>query len=271
MKDFDNEKFIYYMTGRKLDNSVFPGPDKKEHLLLEVKNISAKSLFKNISFDLYAGEIIGITGLLGSGRSELAKALFGMVPLYEGEIHIEGRTVKLKGVQDAIKNGVACVPEDRLTEGLFMPHSIGKNVMVSSYRKMIDKFGFISDRKIDEEVTRWIDELKIVTPSGQLPVQALSGGNQQKVVIAKWIETEPKILILNSPTVGVDVGSKADIHAYARKLAGRGMGVIIISDDISEVLQNCNRILVMNKGRITHVCETKDVMDMQLSAMLVEG
>ena len=271
MKDFDNEKFIYYMTGRKLDNSVFPGPDKKEHLLLEVKNISAKSLFKNISFDLYAGEIIGITGLLGSGRSELAKALFGMVPLYEGEIHIEGKTVKLKGVQDAIKNGIACVPEDRLTEGLFMPHSIGKNVMVSAYRKMIDKFGFISDRKIDEEVTRWIDELKIVTPSGQLPVQALSGGNQQKVVIAKWIETEPKILILNSPTVGVDVGSKADIHAYARKLAGRGMGVIIISDDISEVLQNCNRILVMNKGRITHVCETKDVTDMRLSAMLVEG
>lgn len=96
----------------------------------------------------------------------------------------------------------------------------------------------------------------------QLPVQALSGGNQQKVVIAKWIETEPKILILNSPTVGVDVGSKADIHAYARKLAGQGMGVIIISDDISEVLQNCNRILVMNKGRVTHVCETKGVTDM---------
>ena len=267
----DNEKFIFYMTGRKLDNSVFPGPDKKEHLLLEVKNISSKSLFKDISFELYAGEIIGITGLLGSGRSELAKALFGMVPIYEGELYIEGKKTELKGVQDAIKNGIACVPEDRLTEGLFMPHSIGKNVMVSSYRKMIDKYGFISQKKIDEEVNKWIDELKIVTPSGELPVQALSGGNQQKVVIAKWIETEPKILILNSPTVGVDVGSKADIHAYARKLAGHGMGVIIISDDISEVLQNCNRVFVMNRGRMTHACETQNVTDKQLSAMLVEG
>lgn len=143
--------------------------------------------------------------------------------------------------------------------------------MLSFYRKMIDQYGFISQKKIDEEVTKWIDELKIVTPSGELPVQALSGGNQQKVVIAKWIETEPKILILNSPTVGVDVGSKADIHAYARKLAGQGMGVIIISDDISEVLQNCNRVFVMNRGRMTHACDTQDVTDKQLSAMLVEG
>ena len=177
----------------------------------------------------------------------------------------------MRNVRDAIKNGIACVPEDRLTEGLFMPHTIGENMMVAAYKKMLSRTGFIQRKRMDEEVERWIDELKIVTPSGRLPVQALSGGNQQKVVIAKWIETEPKILILNSPTVGVDVGSKADIHAYARKLADAGMGVIIISDDISEVLQNCNRILVMNKGHITHTCDTSGMTDSGLNEMLVEG
>lgn len=271
MKDFDNEKFIYYMTGRKLVTTAFRGPERREKLLLEVKNISSEHLFKNISFELYAGEIIGITGLLGSGRSELAKALFGMIPLCEGEIYIDGEKVTLRNVRDAIKNGIACVPEDWLTEGLFMPHTIGENMMVAAYKKMLSRTGFIQRKRMDEEVERWIDELKIVTPSGRLPVQALSGGNQQKVVIAKWIETEPKILILNSPTVGVDVGSKADIHAYARKLADAGMGVIIISDDISEVLQNCNRILVMNKGHITHTCDTSGMTDSGLNEMLVEG
>ena len=136
--------------------------------------------------------------------------------------------------------------------------------------KFFNRAGFLRQKKLDETVRHWIDELKIVTPSGELPAQALSGGNQQKVVIAKWLENDPKILILNSPTVGVDIGSKADIHACARKLARQGMGVIIISDDISEIMQNCSRVLVMKKGRIVSEHKVSQLTEAELSQQLRE-
>lgn len=270
MKEFDTEKFVYHMTGRSLEKSRFAGTEKLGGELLSVDRISAKTLFEDISFKLYAGEVLGITGLLGSGRSELAKALFGMVPLSAGEIRIEGEAVRLNTVRDAIRSGISYVPEDRLTEGLFLPHTISDNIMIVSARKFFDPLGFLQRDKLRQTVQRWIEELKIVTPSGSLPVQALSGGNQQKVVIAKWLENAPKILILNSPTVGVDIGAKADIHACARALACRGMGVMIISDDISEVMQNCSRVLVMKKGRIVSEHSVLDLTEAQLSDQLRE-
>lgn len=270
MKDFNTEKFVYYMTGRALDTSRFSGTEKLGAELLWVNHISAKTLFEDVTFRLSAGEILGITGLLGSGRSELAKALFGMVRLDSGHITMEGQELHLRSVRDAIANGISYVPEDRLTEGLFLPHSIDKNMMIVSHRKFYNRVGFLKMGEVQRHVRHWIDELKIVTPSGLLPVQALSGGNQQKVVIAKWLENDPKILILNSPTVGVDVGSKADIHACARKLAQNGMGVIIISDDISEVVQNCSRVLVMKKGRLVSEYNAADISESALSEALRE-
>jgi len=271
MKDFDRDKFIYYMTGRKIEESRYEQPNIAGDPLLKVDNIGIEHLFENISFDLYPGEILGITGLLGSGRSELARALFGLEHITKGKMYMDGKEVRLHSVKDAIAHGIGYVPEDRLTEGLFLPHTIARNVIAPVIDKALNKGGLIDEGYVDKEVDSWIDELKIVTPSGQLPAQSLSGGNQQRVVLAKWLETTPRVLILNCPTVGVDIGSKSDIHAYTRQLAQKGMGVIIISDDIPEVLQTCSRVLVMKKGHIVEEHPVSELDDATLSEKLSES
>ncbi len=271
MKDFDREKFIYYMTGRKIEESHYDQPEVAGAPLFKVENIGIKDLFKDISFEVYAGEIVGITGLLGSGRSELARALFGLEKLTEGKVYLEGKELHLHSVKDAIDHGISYVPEDRLTEGLFLPHSIANNTVAATLDKNLDKRHLLDKKKIRETTDNWIHEMKVVTPSGALPVQALSGGNQQKVVLAKWLSNNPKVLILNSPTVGVDIGAKTDIHEYTRHLAAQGMAVIIISDDIPEVMQTCNRVLIMKKGRIVGKYATADLDETSLSNKLSES
>lgn len=271
MKDFDSDKFIYYMTGRKIEQTAFGKPEKTGRRLLKAEKIGIKSVFKNVSFDLYEGEIIGITGLLGSGRSELAKAIFGLEKLTEGNLYVGEEKVKLGSVPDAISRGIAYVPEDRLTEGLFMPHSITKNIISASIDHMLDRLGFVNQKHITKKVDEWIEELKVVTPSQTLPVQSLSGGNQQKVVLAKWLAMNPRILVLNCPTVGVDIGAKTDIHLYTRQLAKRGLGIIIISDDISEVLNNCSRIFIMKKGYIVGEYDVNELDGETLSSKLSEA
>ena len=271
MKDFDREKFIYYMTGRKIEDSHYDQPEVSGAPLLKVEKIGIKDLFTDISFEVYAGEIVGITGLLGSGRSELARALFGLEKLTEGKMYLEGEELHLNSVKDAIDRGISYVPEDRLTEGLFLPHSIADNTVAATIDKNLDKHKLLDRKKIQDCTDGWIDEMKVVTPSGLLPVQALSGGNQQKVVLAKWLSNNPKVLILNSPTVGVDIGAKTDIHEYTRHLAASGMAVIIISDDIPEVMQTCNRILIMKKGRIVGQYATTELDETSLSNKLSES
>jgi len=271
MADFDREKFIYYMTGRKIKEAHYEKPNIAGDCLMKVDNIGIKTLFKGVSFELYPGEILGITGLLGSGRSELARALFGLEQLTEGKIYMDGKEVVLKSVTDAINLGIGYVPEDRLTEGLFLPHTISRNIIAPVIKRNLTKTGMIDNKKIESSVDGWIDELKVKTPSGKLPAQALSGGNQQKVVIAKWLEPQPRVLILNCPTVGVDIGSKTDIQAYARKLAQDGMGVIVISDDIPEVLQTCSRVLIMKKGRIVEEHSVTALTEESLAAKLSES
>lgn len=272
MKDFDREKFIFHMTGRKIEEEKYVITEtERKHPVLKVDNIGIKELFEDISFEVYPGEIVGITGLLGSGRSELARALFGLEKLTSGKMYVDGNEVNLTGVKDAINCGIAYVPEDRLTEGLFLRHTISRNTIAATIDDSLNNFGLVDDNKVEDKTNAWIDELKIKTPSGELPAQSLSGGNQQKVVLAKWLATNPKVLILNSPTVGIDIGSKADIYTYTKKLAKDGMGVIVISDDIPEVLQNCNRVLVMKKGRIVDHMETANLTDAALSKILSES
>ncbi|MGE5508551.1 MAG: sugar ABC transporter ATP-binding protein [Chitinophagales bacterium] len=250
---FDRAALVRHMTGRDLSETRFtwqPGPEKADRLLT-VEGLSRKGSFADVSFDLRPGEILGITGLLGSGRTELAMALFGLRPADAGRVTLDGRPIRVRNVQDAIRHGIGYVPEDRLTEGLFLVQPIAKNIVASTIDRLCGGFSrLIDSRRLDAEVDGWVGRLKVATPSAALPVQSLSGGNQQRIVLAKWLATKPRVLILNGPTVGVDVGSKADIHATVRSLAEQGMGVIVISDDIPELLQNCNRILLMRKGRI---------------------
>lgn len=268
MANLDNAQFVYYMTGRKIQETYFEPVYQRKDPLLKVEKLSLKNGFKDISFALDAGEILGITGLLGSGRTELAMSLYGLLPADSGQISINGRAVKIRSVHDAVRNKIGYVPEDRLSEGLFMPQSIGRNIIVANIRSLISKLGFLKKGKIATELDEWINNLGIATPSPALPVQTLSGGNQQRVVLAKWLSMRPSILILNGPTVGVDIGSKYDIHRILRDLAAQGIGIIIISDDIPEVLYNCNRILVMRKGRIAHEVLGREVTEDELTNLM---
>jgi simple sugar transport system ATP-binding protein len=250
VKNFDRAKFIYYMTGRELTETYYEAKNTDPKPVMKVENIGKKGYFADISFELHSGEILGITGLLGSGRTELALALFGKEPIDTGTIAIDGKKIRLKNIQSAVKHGIGYVPEDRLTEGLFLTQSIARNTIASIIDRLKGNSGFLSKLRMKNTVDHWVGDLKIKTASAENPVQTLSGGNQQRVVLAKWLATKPKVLILNGPTVGVDIGSKNDIHEILRKLADEGMAIVIISDDIPEVLNNCNRILIMRKGRI---------------------
>nr|WP_106779216.1 sugar ABC transporter ATP-binding protein [Lysinibacillus timonensis] len=249
-EDLNVEKLVYYMTGRKLENKFFEFTEKDVTPIVELRDFGLTGVFENINFSVRPGEIVGLTGLLGSGRTELAEALFGILPHNSGKILMNNNEVEISNVRDAIHNGIVYVPEDRLTEGLFLEHSIENNVIASNLKKFIKKSKTIDKDRIEEDVNYWVTTLGVVTDNPKKPVRTLSGGNQQKVVIAKWLSRKPQLLILNGPTVGVDIGAKEDIHNLIKDLAKDGMGVLMITDDIEELRHNCNRVLIMNKGRL---------------------
>ena len=177
---------------------------------------------------------------------------------------MNGEKVVIKSVRDAIKNKIGYVPDDRLTEGLFLTQTIEKNIAVSKLNEYTNKAGFLDSKKMSEDISKWIELLAIVTKNAEQAVQTLSGGNQQKVVLARWLAINLDILILNGPTVGVDIGTKYDIHDLIRKLAEKGVGIIIISDDIPEIMDTCHRILIMRSGKITDALLTAKTDQKQL-------
>jgi simple sugar transport system ATP-binding protein len=232
--------------------------------ILKVKDLSLKNGYSDVSFEVRKGEILGITGLLGSGRTELVLSLFGIYPSEKGIIEMNGKPVKIKRVKDAIKYGIGYVPEDRLTEGLFLPQSIVRNIVVSKLDRLSNKVGYLNVNGMDAEVDKWIKNLSIATSNPAWPVQTLSGGNQQKVILARWLAVNLSVLILNGPTVGVDIGSKYDIHALLHSLAKEELAIIIISDDIPELVNNCNRILIMKNGKLSDIgpSQSKNVKEL---------
>lgn len=272
IEEFDKDKIIYHMTGRSIPNSSYRFEEKESGgLLLEAENLTQKGGFTDVSFTLRKGEILGITGLLGSGRTVLANALFGVNPVDSGTLKIEGKPVRLKSIRDAVALKLAYVPEDRLTEGLFLEQPVNKNTVVTVKDKIVGSLGLLDNRKINDLFEHWKKRLSIKAPDGNVPAKALSGGNQQKVVLSKWLATEPRILILNGPTVGVDIGAKTDILDLVKQLAGQGMGILLVSDDTSELLSGCNRILVMKNGRISAEIQSDSVTQQQLNDMIRGG
>jgi len=248
--ELDRKKFTRHMTGRDFEDAHFTFDDHNADPILEVKDLGVKGAFSDVTFTLRRGEILGITGLLGSGRTELALTLFGAYKRDSGEIRVKGKPVVLHGIRDAIANGIGYVPEDRLTEGLFLERSIGDNIVIAEIDSLVSRAGLLDLHEKASRAAEWVEQLKIATPDPDNAANTLSGGNQQRIVLAKWLATGPDVLILNGPTVGVDIGSKHDIHEILRELAAKGMAIIVISDDIPEVIGNCNRILLMKAGRI---------------------
>lgn len=270
-REFDEASITRHMTGSDIITEPYQwvAPSGASPVpRLEMAGLSHDGHFEDLSLAIHPGEIVGLSGLLGSGRTEVALTLFGMMPGYRGEIRIDGTPVHLRSTHDAIDAGIAYVPEDRLSEGLFLTQSINRNMLATSYERLAPGLVIDQDRG-DSMAAEMIQSMQIATPTGEKPVIQLSGGNQQRVVLARWLLTDARVLILNGPTVGVDVGSKAEIHRKIRELAqSHGLAVLMISDDVLELVQNCNRIVLMHRGRFVEEVNSAATSEEQVSDML---
>lgn len=265
-ENYTRQSFIHDLTGRDISESTYaPAPSEEE--IFRVENLSRTGEFADVSFELRKGDVLGITGLLGSGRGQIGDALFGVAPATSGKIFLNGEEIKIRSIDDAIQYRIGYVPEDRLTQGLFLNRSIQENTTAASIRKYFVN-GRVDQKMMLNDTIDWIRKIGCNAKSAEPPIRTLSGGNAQKMVIAKWLNTQPRLLILNGPTVGVDIGAKADIHHYLHTLAADGVGVIVISDDLAELIQNCNRIIVMKDGKAVSTVCAKDVDETALSRTL---
>jgi simple sugar transport system ATP-binding protein len=239
------------MTGKTFDHAIRARDVSNNPVVLEVGDLTRRGEFEDISFTVRRGETLGIIGLLGAGRTELALSLFGMLKPQSGTIRLEGRPVHFSSNREAIAAGIAYLSEDRLSLGLIQPQSIADNLVISSLDR-ITSGGLLSDDSKHDLVARWVADLGVKIGLQGDAISTLSGGNQQRIAIAKWLATDPKLLILDAPTVGVDVGARAGIFDIVAKLADSGLAIILISDEVPEVYFNADRVLHMAKGRIAN-------------------
>ena len=265
------EQIISMMVGRDLTER-FPKKDNTtKEMILEVKNLTAlnQPSIQDVSFELYKGEILGIAGLVGSKRTEIVETIFGMRPKKHGEIILNGKTVKNKSPEDAIKNGFALVTEERRSTGIFSMLDVAFNSVISNLDRYKNKFKLLKNKDIEKD-TKWIvDSMRVKTPSYSTKIGSLSGGNQQKVIIGRWLLTEPEVLMLDEPTRGIDVLAKYEIYQLMIDLAKKDKGIIMISSEMPELLGVTDRILVMSNGRVAGIVKTSETNQeeiMELSA-----
>jgi simple sugar transport system ATP-binding protein len=264
--EINDQKLAVLMTSKEFHYDLTQTDLTHQRPCLSVSNLSRAGEYANISFELRPGEILGITGLLGSGRTELALSLFGMAPADSGETLVDGKMVDLRSNQVAIAAGIGYVPEDRLSLGLVLDQSISSNIVVTVFKMLLSRLGLLDRKKKRSTVERWIRDLAIKIADPDNAAKTLSGGNQQRVVVAKWLARSPRILILDSPTVGVDISAKDGIYEIVKNLAAGGMAVLMISDEIPEVLYHSHRILIMRNGRFTgeyfsHLSSERELME----------
>ncbi len=245
------DRIIRMMVGREV-NTIY---ERSEHAIsedpvLEIEGVTSRGVVEDVSLKLYRGEILGLAGLVGAGRTELAETIFGVHPVHAGSIRLEGEAVRITHPAQAIAQGIGLVPEDRKAQGLFLRMGVGENIVMALLTRLT-RLGLINHRRAKAINEDFVKRLDIRTPSVQQLVRNLSGGNQQKVVIAKWLTLKPRVLILDEPTRGIDVGAKAEIHRLMHDLAGQGVGILMISSELPEVLGVSDRVVVMHEGRIT--------------------
>lgn len=250
VSEVDDHKLGELMTGTQIVQQVQARAIDLSEPLLATKGLGRRGEFEDVSFTLMRGEVLGITGLLGAGRTELALTLFGMTPADAGVVHLAGAVLPLNNNQDAIRAGIAYVPEDRLSQGLNLPQSIADNIAITALDRLKDGLGRVTGGRRKALAETWIEKLGVRADDALAPANTLSGGNQQRIVLAKWLATEPKVLILDSPTVGVDIRNKEGIYQIVRQLARSGVAVLMITDEIPEAYFNTDRILHMRQGRI---------------------
>jgi rhamnose transport system ATP-binding protein len=250
-------RVVQQMVGRELAEFFPKAASTVGRTVLEVQNLTSRGMFTDISFSVRAGEIVGLAGLVGSGRSEVVRSVFGIDGYDSGQVLLHGRPIPQGDPRAALREGVALVPEDRRQQGLFMPASVSRNVAITVLDK-IRRAGLIHSRDERNVASGWSDRLQIKHQGLGQPVDRLSGGNQQKVVLAKWLATDPKLLVIDEPTRGIDVATKADVHRRLGELASQGMAILMISSELPEVLAMSDRVLVMREGRLMREIDRAD-------------
>jgi len=250
-KDITKDDLISMMVGRKLEEQFPYRKLAKGHTILKVQNLSFSEKVCNVSFEAKSGEILGISGLMGSGRTEMAKTIFGEYKKSSGTIFVDGEEVNICSPKDSIEKGICYLSEDRKKEGLILGMSVENNMTLANLKKYENGAKRINKLEESKTVQEYIKKLSIKTPSSQQLIKYLSGGNQQKVILAKWIMLAPKVLIIDEPTRGIDVGAKKEIYEVLNELKAMGKAIIMISSDMSEILGICDRILVMHEGEIS--------------------
>ncbi|MDR1029550.1 MAG: sugar ABC transporter ATP-binding protein [Treponema sp.] len=248
--ELDDDRLISLMVGRKIVYRIFE-KNKRDDVIMEVRNLSKAGQFRDISFKLNRGEILGITGLVGAGRTEVAQAIFGLNSFDSGEILLEGKPLRIQKPGGAVEKGIAYVPENRLQEGLVLGKSVKDNLVITVLGAISNRVGLVDNTKKSKLTAEWMEKLNIKPALPDLPTSKLSGGNQQRVVLSKWLATNPKILMVDEPTNGVDVGAKTEIHQILRSLAESGIAVIVISSELPEILAITDRVIIMRRGRIS--------------------
>jgi len=271
IKDITMDDIVKMMIGREIGErypkreGVEIGEEK-----LRVEGLTKEKKFKDVNFSVKAGEVLGVSGLMGAGRTEIMQAIFGNLPLDSGKIFIEGNEMKIKSAQDAIKAGIGFITEDRKTEGLLLEKSISENIVLANLDKVSDK-GVVRKAKVEEIVKKGIDEFRIKCFGPQHECNNLSGGNQQKVVFAKWVYTDPKILILDEPTRGVDIGAKKEIYSVINDLAAKGVAIILVSSELPEVLGMSDRIMVVHEGKVTGIIDANEADQEKVMTLATGG
>ncbi len=262
--DATEYSIINMMVGRELDRSAYIVTPMSDEIVLDVRNLTSKR-FKDVSFTVQRGEIVGFAGLMGAGRTDVARAIFGAESFEDGQILLNGNNVKFKSTSDAIANGLAMVQEDRKLLSLFIELPVKKNISIAELPRMT-RFGVINEKVERTMSDTLVNSLDIRLASIENPVSSLSGGNQQKTVLARWLATNPKLLILDEPTHGVDVGAKAEIYNLIRNLAKEGVSIILISSELPDLLAMSYRIVVMHEGRVTGIVHHENATEDNLMA-----
>ncbi len=256
--ELDTQKLITMMVGRELEHMFPKVACEIGDVKLKVEGLSTYSAFKDVSFEVHKGEIFGIAGLVGAGRTEVIETIFGYRTKTAGKVYIDGKEVNIESPAEAIANGLALLTEDRRHTGIFPMLTIRDNTVMAHTKSYKNKFGFLDHKKIESDCETYRKKIRIKTPSLDQLIQNLSGGNQQKVLVARWLLTDPDILILDEPTRGIDVGAKAEIHSLISDLAALGKAVIMVSSELPEVLGMSDRIMVMHEGHVTGILDRSE-------------
>lgn len=268
--ELDIDKVISLMVGRKITNAYPKEEIKTGETMLEVKELTDGKHFENISFHVKRGEIVGFAGLMGAGRSEVARTIFGLDPYLSGEIKVKGKEVKIKNVKDSTNNGIVMLSEDRKRYGIVGIRSITENVSISNLEKFFYK-GYLHSKKEISSVSNICERMKVKCPNLETSIDSLSGGNQQKVIFAKWMLRNPDVLILDEPTRGIDVGAKYEIYKLITELAKENRAVIIISSELPELIGMCDRIYVMASGKITGEVDRENATQEAIMKLATRG